>query len=114
MPIIDREVNPVTGLVTEIGFEDGKMHLRYSQDASALHAQNQKLREADGYWKEGVKKGLMHGVSLSPADCLKMMVEDGLDPYTCSVQELHRHVWRHKEKWGHVIVTKARIGMQGR
>lgn len=114
MPIREREIDPVTGLITELGFEDGKAHIRYSQDSSALYAQNQRLRESDEYWRVGVKKGLMHGVSLSAADCLKMIVEDKVDPYKVPVEELHRHIWRNREKWGHCIVTKARIGTAGR
>jgi hypothetical protein len=107
MPIIERSVSK-DGLVTELGFEDGKMHVRYTQDASALYTQNQKLRESDDYWKTGIRKSFMHAVSLSNADCLKMKIEDGIDPYTCSADELNKHVFRNREKWGHCIVTKAR------
>lgn len=114
MPIIDRTIDPFDGLVTDVGFEDGKMKVRYTQDASALHTQNQRLREADDYTKMGIRKGLMHGVSLSVADCLKMMVEDGVNPYTCSVKELHKHVFAHRDKWGHAIVTRAALGATGR
>jgi hypothetical protein len=114
MPIVDRSIDSLTGLVTDIGFEDGQMKVRYQQDASGLHAQNQKLREADGYAREGMRKGFMHGVSLSVADCLKLWKEDGLNPWTASAAEINRHIFRNREKWGHAIVTSARVGAKGR
>lgn len=113
MPIIDREVSQ-SGLITEIGFEDEKLHIRYSQDASPLHEQNRRMREDPEYARYGIKKGWMHGVSLSTADCLKMMVEDGVNPYVVSAKELNQHVFKNRDKWGHAIVTSARIGRQGR
>jgi hypothetical protein len=112
--IIDRTIDPQSGLVTDIGFEDGKMKVRYMQDASPLHAQNQRMREADDYTKLGIRKGFMHTFSMSAADCAKMIVEDGVNPYTATPAELNAYIFSHREKWGHCIVTKAQIGRAGR
>lgn len=107
MSIVDREIDPLTGLVTDIGFEDGKMHIRYSQFTGAVHERNKNLRNSDEYTRNGIKKNFWHCVHLTEADCLKMMVEDGVNPYNCSADELRKHLSRNRDKWGHVFTTRG-------
>lgn len=107
MPIIDRSIDEVSGLVTDIGFEDGKMKVRYTQLTGAAHQRNQDLREADDYTKAGIKKNFWHCVHLTEADCMKMIVEDGFNPYTKPAAELRKHISRNRDKYGHCFTTKG-------
>lgn len=99
------EFDPLTGLKTTTGFEDGKMKIRYEQQTGQIHDMNRKLREAPEFAKEGIKNNGQHVLRLTEADCLTMMVEDGVNPYTCHPDELLRHVRRNRGKWGHVFLT---------
>lgn len=109
MGIVDRQFDSLTGLVTDIGFEEGKMHVRYSQSTGAAHERNRELRESDEFTKSGIAQNLWNVVRLTDADCLKMMVEDGVDPYKCSAKELRTHLARNRDKWGHVFTTRGRF-----
>ncbi len=107
MSIVDREIDPLTGLVTDIGFEDGKMHVRYSQLTGAAHERNLKLRDSDEYTRNGIKKDFWHCVHLTDADCLKMIVEDGVNPYTCDAGELRKHLAKNRDKYQHLFTTRG-------
>lgn len=107
MPIVDRQIDPLTGLITDIGFEEGKMKIRYTQNTETAHAIASELRGSDDYTKQGIKANMWNVVRLTDADCLKMMVEDGINPYTASAKELRKHLTRNREKWGHVFTTRG-------
>ena len=107
MPIIDRSFDQVTGLVTDIGFEDGKMKVRYSQNTELAHERARDLRQSDEYTKTGIKQNLWHCVHLTEADCLKMLVEDKFTPYTEPAASLRKFLARNKDKYGHCFTTKG-------
>ena len=107
MPIIERNVDSSSGLITDVGFEDGKMHIRYTQDVEAAREVSQALRNDDEYTANGIKNDLVRVVHLTEIDCMKLITEDGINPYTCHASELKRHLYRNKEKWGHVFVTRG-------
>lgn len=108
MAFVDREVSP-TGLVTDIGFEDGKMLIRYQQRTQEAHDLNQLMRNDAGMSKEGIRKGFQRAASLTEVDCLRMLTEDGFDAYRASARELRAFLVRHRDKWGHVFTTAGRI-----
>lgn len=109
MADFDREVDSLTGLVTDIGFEEGKMKIRYSQDTSIAHEINSQLRDNGDFSANGIKANMWNVVRLTDADCLKMMVEDGINPYTASATELRKHLSRNRDKWGHVFTTRGKF-----
>lgn len=109
MPVIDRNIDRLTGLVTEIGFEDDKLHVRYTQHTAPVHEANQRLRDAAEYTQAGIKKNFWHCVRLTDADCLKMMVEDGFNPYTAAAKDLRKHLSRHRDKYRHLLVTEGQF-----
>jgi hypothetical protein len=108
MPIVDREISP-TGLVTDIGFEEGKMHVRYSQAAGAAHELNRQMRESDDFTKTGIKKDLWKVGHLSEVDCMRMITEHGFDPYVRSATEIVAFLRKNKDKWGHVLTTRGQF-----
>lgn len=108
MGIIDREID-ASGLITDIGFEDGKMKVRYTQNTGHAHGLNQQLRNSDEYTQAGIKANLWNVVRLTEADCMKLIVEDGINPYTASAKELRKHLSRNRDKWGHVLTTRGQF-----
>lgn len=106
--IVDRQISP-TGLITDIGFEDGKMHVRYTQNQDPLHELNQLQRNDDQMTRDGIKNDLWKVGSLSEVDCMRLITEDGIDPYTMPTAALFAHLRKHKDKWGHVFTTRGRF-----
>ena len=109
MSIVSKEFNPDTGMLTEIGFEDGKMKVRYTQDTQALYERNAQMRKDDDLKKIGIKKDLWRVATISTSDCMKMIVEDGFDPYKRSATEIKQHILKHRDKWGHLFTTDGRF-----
>lgn len=105
---VDRYVSP-TGLVTDIGFEDGKMLVRYQQDATPAHELNQQMRNSDEFTKTGIKQDFWKVGHLSEVDCLRMMTEHGFDPYKAKAAEILAFLRRNKDKWGHVLTTRGQF-----
>jgi hypothetical protein len=104
-----KEHDALTGLTTTVKCEDGQMRVNYSQDNTELYERLQKLRNAEDYSKQGIKNNLWHAITISPADCMKLIVEDGIDPYTCSAKELRQHLTRNRSKWGHLFATAGQV-----
>lgn len=109
MADFDRDYDPLTGLVTDVGVEDGKLRVRYTQDVQAAGELNKAMREDDGFTKVGIKKDLWKVGSLTAVDCMRLKTEDGIDPYSCKPAELFAHLRRHRDKWGHVFTTRGRF-----
>lgn len=103
------EYDPLTGLKTTMVAEDGELRIRYEQNNEAVYERLQKLRNADEYSKSGIKNGFWHAVHISEADCMKMIVEDGFDPFERSAKELREFLRRNRDKYGHLFATSARI-----
>jgi hypothetical protein len=103
-----RDINPHSGVVTTIKAEDGKLRVNYQQNDRPLYERIEKLRGEDGYWKQGVKNNLAHVLTLSELDCMKLITEDGINPYTATAKELRVHLERNRDKYGHVFATRRR------
>lgn len=103
-----REISP-TGLITDIGIEAGKLRVRYEQHTAPAHELNQEMRKSDDFKKAGIKADLWKIAHLTEADCLKMMVEDGINPYTCHAKELRSHLAKNKDKYGHLFTTSGQF-----
>ena len=103
-----KEISP-TGLVTSFTAEDGKLLVKYDQYTAPAHELNLQMRNSDEFSKAGIKADLWKVAHLTEADCLKMMVEDGINPYTAHPKELRKHIARNKEKWGHLYTTNGKF-----
>jgi hypothetical protein len=103
-----KDYNAASGVLTSYAVEDGKLKVNYQQNDKPLHEQLQKLRNEDQYFKNGVKNNLAHVLTLSELDCMKLITEDGINPYTASAKELRQHLERNRDKYGHVFATRRR------
>ncbi len=108
-PYMLKEFDQLTGLQTTILVEDGQLRVNYAQDNTARYERLEKLRNADEYSKNGIKNNLWHAVHISEADCMKMIVEDGFDPYKESAKDLRKFLARNRDKYGHLFVTRGQI-----
>jgi hypothetical protein len=104
-----KDFNPDTGLVTTIKVEDGEMRVNYSQDNEAIYERLQKLRNEPEFAKQGIKNNFQQVVHITDADCMKMIVEDGFDPYRESAKALRLHLRKNRSKYSHLFVTSGRI-----
>lgn len=109
MPFIDKTYDPLTGMQTEIGFEDGKMLVRYTQRTQEHNEQNAAMRNDDEVTRHGIKNDWWKVASISNADCMRMIVEDGFDPFKANGKELRAFLVRRKDKWGHCLTTRGRF-----
>lgn len=107
--ILDDSFNVETGLRTTVAIEDKKLHVRYAQDIEAAMQRNQALRNAPEYAKTGIKQCLQHAVHIPDSVCMKMLTEDGFDPYRSSAKELRAFLRSNRDKYGHLFVTAGRI-----
>jgi hypothetical protein len=103
------DYDPLTGLKTTIKAEDGQLRVNYSQNNEAVYERLQKLRNAEEYSKNGIKNNLWHAVHITEADCMKMIVEDGFDPYKESAKDLRAFLARNRDKYGHLFATRGQI-----
>lgn len=101
--------DPLTGMTTTMVVEDGKFKINYSQDNEAIYERMQKLRNAPEYSAQGIKNNLWHAVHITDADCMKMIVEDGFDPYKESAKDLRAFLRKNRDKYGHLFATAGRI-----
>ena len=104
-----QEYDPLTGLQTTFKCEDGELRVNYSQNNEAVFERLQKLRNADGYTKEGIKREMWHAVHIPESECMKMIVEDGFDPYTENAKSLRMFLRRNRDKYGHLFATRGQI-----
>ena len=106
---MERSFDPLTGLGTTLKVEDGELRVNYSQDNEAIYERLQKLRNEPEFAKNGIKNNLQHVVHITDADCMKMIVEDGFDPYKESAKALRLHLRKNRDKYGHLFVTSGQI-----
>lgn len=103
-----KDYNAASGVLTTIKAEDGQLRVNYQQNDRPLYERIEKLRNEDQYFKNGVKANLAHVLTLSELDCMKLITEDGINPYTASAKELRTHLERNRDKYGHVFATRRR------
>lgn len=106
---MERQFDPLTGMTTTFKVEDGELRVNYSQDNTAMYERLQKLRNAEEYSKQGIKNNLWHAVHITESDCMKMIVEDGFDPYKESAKDLRKFLARNRDKYGHLFATAKQI-----
>lgn len=104
-----KDYDPLTGLQTTYKVEDGELRVNYQQNNEAIYERLQKLRNADEYSKQGIKNEFWHAVHITEADCMKMIVEDGFDPYKESAKSIRAFLRRNRDKYGHLFATRGQI-----
>ena len=109
MHLVDVSIDPLTGLRTRIGFEDGKMVVKQDQDVTPNLEHALTLRNDTEYSKQGIKKNLWHCVHIPESVCLQMLTEDGFDVYSAHASEVRKFLSRNKAKYGKLFTTEGQF-----
>jgi hypothetical protein len=109
MKLFEKTVDRLTGLVTEIGAQDGKLVHRYTADVEPSLDYTQELRNDEDYSKRGIKKSWWHVGHIPEVVALKMLHEDGFNAWTANAKEVVAFLRKNREKYGKLIVTGGRI-----
>lgn len=107
--IFSDELDPITGLRTRMAFEDGKLCVNYAQDISLALDRNTKLRNAEGYAKQGIKDNFQHVAHIPDSVCLKIKSEGVIDPFKCTPKELKNYLVKNRDKYGYLFTTAGRV-----
>lgn len=107
MRIFESSFDPLTGIKTTIGTEDDKLVIKYDGDVSPSLDYTNDLRKSDDYTSIGIKKNWWHCFHIPPVIAMKMITEDGFDPYQSPAKETFAFIRRNKEKYGHCLTTRG-------
>lgn len=109
MRLFEKTYDPLTGLTTTIGTQDGKMVVKTEGDVAPSLDYTAALRNNPEYSKQGIKKDWWHCIHIPPIACAKMLTEDGFDVYTCSAKELRQFLTRNRAKYSYLFVTEGKL-----
>ena len=109
MRIFESTVDPLTGLTTTIGAQDGRLIVKTEQDVSPSLDYSLALRNATEYSKAGIKQNMWHCVHIPEAVALQMLTEDGFDVYRQPAREIRKFLARRKDKYGKLFTTEGRF-----
>lgn len=109
MHIFEKSFDPVTGIRTTIGTQDDKLVVKYDGDVSQAVDHATQLRNSDDYTKVGIKKNWWHAFSISPIVAMKMITEDGFDPYKAPARETFAFIRRNRDKYGACLTTRGQF-----
>lgn len=107
MELINYQQDPFTGLKTIIQVDhDGKMYTTYQQDLGDVLERTRTLRNADDYWKQGVKRGFAHVAEIPDVVILELR-KLGIDVYTAPVKDIVAGL--HKLNKPHLLTTTKNV-----
>lgn len=106
---IGQDFDAFTGVKTTYAVEDGKFRINYEQDVTPAYERIQKLRDADGYKKQGIKSGMMHALHIAVVDQMRMLTEDGFNVHTARADEILSFCLRNKDKYGRCFAARGNI-----
>jgi len=109
MHVFERTYDPLSGMWTTIGTQDDKLVIKTDGDVSAAVDHSTNLRNSDDYTRIGIKKGWWHAFSIPEILALKMITEDGFDPYKQPAKEIFKFLRKNKEKYGHCLTTRGKF-----
>lgn len=109
MQVFEKTKDPLTGLVTTMGSEDGKFVIQYEQDVAPSLDHALALRNDTDYSKAGIDKGFWQCVHIPDAALLKMKMEDGFDGWAASARELRQFLSKNKAKYGNLFTTGGKF-----
>lgn len=107
MRIFESTVDQLTGVRTTIGAQADKLVVKTEQDVAPHLDHSTALRNADEYSKAGIEHNFWHCVHIPEAVCMKMLTEDGFNPYTQPAKELRKFLSRNRAKYGNLFTTRG-------
>ncbi len=109
MHIFERSFDPLSGLWTTYGAQDGKLVIKHDADVSPNLDFATERRNSDSYSSDGIKKGMWHCVHIPEIVAMKMLTEDGFDVYKENARDVRKFLSRNKEKYGYLFTTGGKF-----
>jgi hypothetical protein len=105
MRVFERTTDPLTGLRTTIGAQDGRLVVKTEQDVAPSMDHALALRNSQEYSAAGIKGNFWHCVHIPEVVALQMITEDGFNVYTQPAREVRKFLAKHKDKYGRLFTT---------
>ncbi len=109
MKVFERTIDPLTGLITTVGAQDGKLIHHYEADTAPTLDYTLDLRNSEDYTKRGIKRNWWHVGHISEVVGLKMLQEDGFNPWTAHASEIVAFLRKNKGKYGKLVTTEGQF-----
>jgi len=109
MHIFERTTDPLTGMVTTIGTQDGKLVVKTEQDVTPSLEYSTELRNSDAYSAAGIKANWWHCVHIPQAVAMQMLTEDGFDVYKENAKDVRKFLRRNRAKYSNLFTTAGQI-----
>lgn len=106
MEKIDQNYDPITGTWTRTGFVDDKLVVRKDADISQAIAYCTALRNADDYWKNGVKNNFAHAAHI-PDVVIAELYGIGINVFTSTAKEIVGGLRRLNKEY--LLTTTKRV-----
>jgi hypothetical protein len=107
MRVFEKTRDRITGEVTTVGSQDGKLVVHTDQDVGAALDYAKALRNDADYAKLGIKKSWMHAAHIPNVVVLKMKLEDGFDCMTAHPKEIVQFLNKNKAKYGYLFAKEG-------
>lgn len=105
MRIFEKSYDPLSGITTTYGAQDGRLVIKSEADVSKDIDYSTALRNSDAYSKNGIKKSFWHCVHIPEVIAMKMLTEDGFNVYSAPAKEVRQFLRRNKDKYGNLFTT---------
>ena len=100
------DYDPLTNIKTTTGVTDDKLVIHHESDISSNIDYATKLRNADQYSSDGIKKGFFHAAHV-PQETVIELLGIGVDVFKASAKEIVAGLRKlHKD---HLITTRKRV-----
>ena len=109
MHVFEKTYDPLTGIWTTIGSQDDKLVVKYDGEVGDSLDYSKELANDDDYSRAGIKNGWWHAFHIPPVIAMKMIVDDGFDPYAQPAKETFKFISRNREKYGHCLTTRGKF-----
>jgi hypothetical protein len=103
------EHDPLTGVTTTYGSEDGRMIVKTEQDVAPHLDYSRTLQNNPDYAKQGIKDNFQHVCHIPDSVLMQMRNEDGFDAIRANATELLAHLRKHRMKYGYLFTTAGRV-----
>ena len=108
MRIHGSEFDPITGIETVYGSEDGKMKVATMQDVEPTLEALKRRRDDPQFAKDGIKRNFQFCVHIPDSVCLQMRKE-GFDVYESSAKELRDYIVKNRDRYGYLFATAGKV-----
>jgi hypothetical protein len=109
MHVFEKTKDPLTGVVTTIGAEDGKLVVKTEQDVAPALDYTDKLRKSADYSKAGIKKNFWHCIHIPDGVGMHILQTHGFNIWTEPAEEVAKFIAKNRHLYGKVATTEGKF-----